>query len=53
MHTDRFSVIQNLNAVNIFAPSPVAVRSKAWFCGRSLAGVVGSNSSGEMDVCLL
>jgi len=24
-------------------PVPVAGRSKAWFCGRSLAGVVGSN----------
>jgi hypothetical protein len=24
-------------------PIPVAVRSKAWVCGRSLAGIVGSN----------
>jgi len=24
-------------------PIPVAARSKAWVCGRSLAGIVGSN----------
>ena len=34
-------------------PIPVAVRSKAWVCGRSLARIVGSNPSGGMDVCLL
>ena len=31
----------------------VAARSKAWVCGRSLAGIVGSNPAGDMDVCLL
>jgi hypothetical protein len=30
----------------------VAVRSKAWVCGRSLTGIVGSNPTGGMDVCL-
>jgi len=34
-------------------PIPVAERSKAWVCGRSLAGIVGSNTAGGMDVCLL
>ena len=28
-------------------------RSNAWVCGRSLAGIAGSNSAGSMDVCLL
>ena len=28
---------------NITVPIPVAVRSKAWVCGRSLTGIVGSN----------
>jgi hypothetical protein len=28
------------------SPIPVAARSKAWFCGRSLAGVAGSNPTG-------
>jgi len=33
--------------------SVVAVRSEAWVCGRSLAGIAGSNPAGGMDVCLL
>ena len=32
---------------------PVAARSKAWVYGRPLAGIVGSNPTGGMDVCLL
>jgi hypothetical protein len=27
-------------------PIPVVARSKAWFCGRSLTGIVGSNPTG-------
>ena len=34
-------------------PIPVAERFKAWICGRSLAGIAGSNPAGGMDVCLL
>jgi hypothetical protein len=34
-------------------PIQVAVRSKAWVCGRSLAGIVGSNPTGGMDVCVV
>ena len=34
-------------------PIPVAARSKAWVCGRSLAGTAGSNPAGGMDVCLV
>jgi hypothetical protein len=30
-------------------PIPVAARSKAQVCGRSLAGTVGSNTAGGMD----
>jgi hypothetical protein len=30
-----------------------AARSKAYVCGRTLAGIVGSNPTGGMDVCLL
>ena len=29
---------------------PPGLRSKAWVCGRSLAGIVGSNPAGDMDV---
>ena len=32
---------------------PVATRFKAWVCGRSLAGIAGSNPPKVMDVCLL
>jgi hypothetical protein len=31
---------------------PVAARSKAWVCGRLLAGVVGSNPAGGGHGCL-
>jgi hypothetical protein len=38
-------------------PVPVAARSKAWVCGRSLAGIVGSNSAGmdayAFECCVL
>jgi hypothetical protein len=34
-------------------PIPVAARSKAWVCGRSLSGIAGSNPGGGMDVCFL
>jgi hypothetical protein len=30
----------------------VAARSKTYVCGRALAGIVGSNPTGGMDVCL-
>jgi hypothetical protein len=32
-------------------PIPVAARSNASFCGRSLAGIAGLNPTGGMDVC--
>jgi hypothetical protein len=31
---------------------PVAARSKAWVFGRSAAEIVGSNTTGGMDVCV-
>ena len=34
-------------------PIPVTQRSEEWVCGRSLAGIAGSNPTGVMDVCLL
>jgi hypothetical protein len=37
----------------ICSPIPVAARSKAWVCGRSLAGIAGSNLAVGMEVCLL
>ena len=40
-------------STSVFRPIPVAVRSKACVCGHWLAGIVGSNPAGSMDVCLL
>jgi len=34
-------------------PIPMAAQSKAWVCFRSLVGIVGSNPSGGIHVCLL
>ena len=34
-------------------PIPVAARSRAWVCGRSLVGIVVSKPAGGMDVCVL
>ena len=34
-------------------PVPMAARSKAYVCGSSPAEIVGSNTAGGMDVCLL
>jgi len=32
---------------------PVAARSNAWVCGRSLSGTVGLNPTWNTDICLL
>jgi hypothetical protein len=34
-------------------PVSVVARYKVWVCGRSLAGIVGSNPAGWMDVFVL
>jgi len=40
--------------VNYYSPPvPMTVRFKAWVCGRSLVGIVGSNPVLRMDICLL
>ena len=41
-------VLRNCNV-----PIHVAARSKAWFCGRSLAWTAGSNPAVDMHICLL
>ena len=39
--------VKEVTAVHI----PVAARSQAWVCGRSLVGIAGSNPAGGMDFC--
>jgi hypothetical protein len=54
--TQHFTCIAQLYLICTYIqgmPIPVAVQSKAWVCGHSIAGIAGSNSAGGMDVCLL
>ena len=45
-------VLQSTSSlVGGIACTKVAARSKAWFFGRSLAEIMGSNPVGGMDVC--
>jgi len=54
MLTLLVNVFNLFNIITFHAlPVQVATRSKAWVCGRSLAGIVGSNPAGDMDVRLL
>ena len=39
--------------IKISLPIRVAVRSKTWICGRSLAEIVDSNSSADMDLSVV
>jgi len=39
-------------SVCVHLPIRVAMRSKAWICGQSLARTAGSNTTGDTDVCL-
>jgi len=43
----------NFNNLKEDGVDPSGRESKAWFCDRSLAGIVGSNPAGGMGVCLL
>jgi hypothetical protein len=45
--------ISYLQKINTFRLLPVAARSKAWICGGALPGIVGSNPSASMNVCLV
>ena len=49
--TSLSSKIRESNGIVL--PVPMAARSKAWFYSHSLVGIVGSNPTGGMDVCLL
>jgi hypothetical protein len=46
-------VVAYFSVLSQYFASPVAARSQVWVCGRSLAGIMGSNPVGGIDVCLL
>jgi len=46
----RFVIV--FNYISTYEPVPVAARSKTWVCDRLPAEIVGSNPTGDMDVCL-
>jgi hypothetical protein len=39
-----------INTLNYCEPIPVAARPKEYVCGRALAGILGSNPTGGMDL---
>ena len=43
----------NTDPLFVLMPIPVAARPKAWVYGYPLAGILGSNPAGGMNVCLL
>jgi len=43
---------QNLSKYLTIRPISLAACSKAWVCGLSLAGIMGSNPNGGLDVYL-
>jgi hypothetical protein len=51
--TYKYYLNDNLCDVKTGKPIIVAARSKAWVCGRWLAGIVISHPAGGMDVCPL
>jgi len=53
LHIHQHHVPKLRMASFIYSSILVAARSKACVCGRSNSGIVGSNPSGSMDVCLL
>ena len=61
---DEMALVQGFSQISSVLPChcqstnapyliPVAERAKARVCGRSLAGVAGSNPAGGMDVCFV
>jgi len=52
-YNSSFSARYNNVFPTSLSPIPVALRSKAWVCGRSLAGIESSDPAQGMDIYLL
>jgi len=53
IHTYTHTYIYIYIYIYVGRPIPMAARSNAWFCGRSLAGNAGSKPTGGIGVSLL
>jgi hypothetical protein len=53
IHSLMCIVIVMYYSMSKYMPIAVAALSKASVCGRSLAGIAGSNNAGGKDVCFL
>ena len=53
MYWINYIISNDIEAKSLYSPNPVAALSKAWVCGRSLAGSAGSNTVGDVYICLL
>ena len=54
LRTIRLTHLRKLwNFVKVYSCGviPLSARSEMWVCGRSLAGIEGSNPAGDKDVC--
>ena len=49
----KWKYVANFWVLNTKIPVPVAACSKAWICGRSLAGIACSKTVEGMDVFIL
>jgi len=49
----RFLCARKFQYLISLVPIPVAARCKAWVCGRTRVGIVGSNPAGGMDACVV
>jgi hypothetical protein len=51
--SEQFTLTRKINSLIFYMSIPVAARSKAYVCGRLVAGIAGLNSARGMDVCHL
>ena len=53
LQISRVRVNDFIIGYDIVPPIPISVLSKSWVCGRSVAGIVVSNTAGLIDVSVV
>jgi hypothetical protein len=51
--SERETSIKYSSSKFVFELTPAAAKSKAWICGRAIVGIVVSNPTGGMEICVL